>query len=79
MSTLFDELRATQRLIHDTREVMYSLQSTLDNGAPATQSAVDLKALIRDKQIIVKGLELYQDVLEGTVDARIRLDNREKS
>ena len=69
MSTIFDELRATQRLIEDNRKTLYSLQ---ERGYPESEN------IVHDKQIVIKGLELYLDSLEGTINARSRMEAREK-
>ena len=76
MSTVFDEINATKRLIQDTREVLYSLQETHKQYGETSPGGKDLMTLIRDKQIIIKGLEMYQTMLEATVNARSRSSSR---
>jgi hypothetical protein len=61
--TIFDEIEATKRLIADNRETIYMLNEAWKVGNDE---------LIRDREIIVKGLELYLGALEHTVNAQSR-------
>lgn len=63
MSTIFDEIQLTNKLITRQRELLYSLQEGND---PAHEH------MIREKMIMVKALECYLASLEGTVNARSR-------
>lgn len=78
MATIFDEIEATKRLIRDTRDMMHCLGVTQRVYGEKIPDSVQIDSLLRDKQIIVKGLELYLDALESTVSAHDRIERREK-
>lgn len=63
MSTVFDEIQATKRLLEDNRQTVYSLE---ERGYPSADP------ILHDRRILVKSLELYLNVLEKTVNAQSR-------
>ena len=71
MATLYDELQATYRLIDDQRQTLYLLQDRLNE--PHEEN---LEQLIRDRLIIIKGLETYRGYLESVYPTLAR---REKN
>lgn len=68
--TIFNEIEDTKRLIDDHRNTLYMLQDTDADSQ-----------ILHDREIIVKGLELYQQVLEQTVNtmSRSSTPSRKKS
>lgn len=78
MATIFDEIEATKRLIQDARDTAHCLGMTERVYGEKVPSRSKIGALIHDKQILVKGLELYLDTLESTVSTHARIERREK-
>ena len=56
--SMFDEIQDTKRLLNDQRESLYSLQKYY---------SPEVDKIIHDREIMIKGLESYLNVLEHTV------------
>ena len=74
--SIFDTMRDTQRLIDNHRKTMYNLEELLGICTDDKERKF-IQKRISDRDITIKALECYLDILESTVNARARQDSRE--
>ena len=73
--SITDEIKDINRLVDDQRAVMYRLRDSL-SMKPDGDERGKMAEMIHDREIIVKSLELYRDVLEKTLGPRMNLEMR---